>query len=443
MHQVLPDFESLDEIVHQYGEGATLARLAWTPQYNLKLERRLARVTCPSLVVRAEDDRLIPDEMAERYAELLPNSRIETIPGTGHALARRAAGEGRRRDRRLHPGGRAPMNKLDFYLFHLMPYPYIPPGEEIESTWVTLPNSHYDPKVGHRLYNEYLEQLIAGEKLGYDGAVRERAPPERVRHDALAEHHGVLPRREDRAHPDRRDRQRAAAACATRVRVAEEIAMLDVISGGRIISGFVRGTGMEYYSYAANPSYSQERFWEAHDLIIKAWTEPGPFALAGQALPPAVREPVAAAAPAAAPAGLAAGLRLDGDDQEGGRAALSVHDGVRAAVVHEGELRHVPARGRGGRLRGLAQAARGGDPDLRRRDRGAGAPRGEAAHHVAVPERAEDPALPLVPARLHEQEVVRGHARREGQAQHEGPLRPDLRGAARGALHHRRARPRR
>jgi pimeloyl-ACP methyl ester carboxylesterase len=25
--------------------------------------------------------------MAERYAELLPNSRVETIPGTGHALA--------------------------------------------------------------------------------------------------------------------------------------------------------------------------------------------------------------------------------------------------------------------------------------------------------------------------------------------------------------------
>ena len=58
------------------------------------------------------------------------------------------------------------MNKLDFYLFHLMPYPYIPPGEEIESTWVTLSNRHYDPKVGHALYNEYLEQLILGEKLG-------------------------------------------------------------------------------------------------------------------------------------------------------------------------------------------------------------------------------------------------------------------------------------
>jgi pimeloyl-ACP methyl ester carboxylesterase len=87
MHQVLPDFESLEEIVHQYGEGATLARLAWTSQYDLKLETRLRRVVCPALVVRAEHDRLICDEMAERYAELLPNARIETIPGTGHALA--------------------------------------------------------------------------------------------------------------------------------------------------------------------------------------------------------------------------------------------------------------------------------------------------------------------------------------------------------------------
>ena len=87
MADYLPDFESLDEVVHQYGEMATLARLAWNPQYNLKLERRLQRVTCPSLVVRAEHDRLIPDEMAERYAELLPESRVATVPGTGHAMA--------------------------------------------------------------------------------------------------------------------------------------------------------------------------------------------------------------------------------------------------------------------------------------------------------------------------------------------------------------------
>ena len=173
------------------------------------------------------------------------------------------------------------MNKLDFYAFHLMPYPFIPPGEEIESTWVTLPNSHYDPKVGHRLYNEYLEQLIAAEKLGYDGV-------------CVNEHHqnayGTMPSpnimaaylaAQDRAHPDRDHRQRAAASRKSG-RVAEEVAMLDVISAGRIISGFVRGTGMEYHSYGANPSYSQERFWEAHDLIIRAWTEPGPFEWEGK-----------------------------------------------------------------------------------------------------------------------------------------------------------------
>ena len=61
------------------------------------------------------------------------------------------------------------------------------------------------------------------------------------------------------------------------VRVAEEIAMLDLISGGRIISGFVRGTGIEQLSTNANPAYNRERFEEAFALIKKTWTVPGPF----------------------------------------------------------------------------------------------------------------------------------------------------------------------
>ena len=55
-------------------------------------------------------------------------------------------------------------------------------------------------------------------------------------------------------------------------RVAEELAMLDVITKGRVISGMVVGTGMEYFSYNINPTYARERFHEAHDLIVKAWT---------------------------------------------------------------------------------------------------------------------------------------------------------------------------
>jgi alkanesulfonate monooxygenase SsuD/methylene tetrahydromethanopterin reductase-like flavin-dependent oxidoreductase (luciferase family) len=58
--------------------------------------------------------------------------------------------------------------------------------------------------------------------------------------------------------------------------------MLDNLSRGRIICGFVRGIGAEYHSTGVNPYFSHERFHEAHDLIVKAWTQPGPFAFDGQ-----------------------------------------------------------------------------------------------------------------------------------------------------------------
>src|SRR3989475_2611102 len=59
------------------------------------------------------------------------------------------------------------------------------------------------------------------------------------------------------------------------LRIAEEIAMLDVVSGGRVISGFVRGISAEYFSTAMNPAHSRERFYEAAELILRAWTEAG------------------------------------------------------------------------------------------------------------------------------------------------------------------------
>jgi alkanesulfonate monooxygenase SsuD/methylene tetrahydromethanopterin reductase-like flavin-dependent oxidoreductase (luciferase family) len=53
------------------------------------------------------------------------------------------------------------------------------------------------------------------------------------------------------------------------------------LSQGRIIAGFVRGIGSEYRSSGTNPYFSHKRFREAHDLIIRVWTEPGPFAFDG------------------------------------------------------------------------------------------------------------------------------------------------------------------
>jgi alkanesulfonate monooxygenase SsuD/methylene tetrahydromethanopterin reductase-like flavin-dependent oxidoreductase (luciferase family) len=66
------------------------------------------------------------------------------------------------------------------------------------------------------------------------------------------------------------------------VRVAEEFAMLDTLSGGRLIAGMLRGTTNEYVTYGVNPAESRERFAEALDLIVRAWTEPQPFGWLGR-----------------------------------------------------------------------------------------------------------------------------------------------------------------
>jgi alkanesulfonate monooxygenase SsuD/methylene tetrahydromethanopterin reductase-like flavin-dependent oxidoreductase (luciferase family) len=66
------------------------------------------------------------------------------------------------------------------------------------------------------------------------------------------------------------------------VRLAEELAMIDMISKGRLVSGFVRGGGQEQLAAGVNPAYNRERFEEAHELIVRAWTEVGPFRFEGK-----------------------------------------------------------------------------------------------------------------------------------------------------------------
>ncbi len=173
------------------------------------------------------------------------------------------------------------MNALDFYAFNTIHYPYLPPPDERTSQWVTLSNKYFDPRLGYKTYTEQLAISAAAEKFGYDGTL-------------VNEHHstawGIQPAPNlsamhivaNTSHIPVGIIGNALPLHSNPVRVAEEIAMLDVVSGGRIISGFVVGTGMEYYSQPVSPAYARERFWEAHDLIIKAWTEDGPFAWEGE-----------------------------------------------------------------------------------------------------------------------------------------------------------------
>ncbi|HWI23165.1 MAG TPA: hypothetical protein VNT22_11210, partial [Baekduia sp.] len=62
----------------------------WNPRYDYRLERRLARVSCPTSVITPDEDRLVPRVFAERYAELITGARLVTISDertpTGHGV---------------------------------------------------------------------------------------------------------------------------------------------------------------------------------------------------------------------------------------------------------------------------------------------------------------------------------------------------------------------
>ena len=79
-----PDVDALLAI---YRDQTALARFTWAPfMANPKLERRLPRITAPTLVLWPEQDRIVPREHAERYAERIPGAVLRTIPDCGHAL---------------------------------------------------------------------------------------------------------------------------------------------------------------------------------------------------------------------------------------------------------------------------------------------------------------------------------------------------------------------
>ena len=59
--------------------------------------------------------------------------------------------------------------------------------------------------------------------------------------------------------------------------MAEELAMIDMISGGRLVPGWVRGAGSEQFSNNANPAYNREILQRGARLSSQAWTRPGPF----------------------------------------------------------------------------------------------------------------------------------------------------------------------
>ena len=146
---------------------------------------------------------------------------------------------------------------------------------------LTFSNSHFDPKLASEMYNSYLDEYEFSEEMGFDGLM-------------LNEHHNT-----PTCLGATMNIEAAILARITKkpkivllgnplpifdnpIRLAEELAEIDMISRGRLVSGFVRGTGVESLATNTNPLFNRERFEEAHDLVIKTWTTPGPFRWEGK-----------------------------------------------------------------------------------------------------------------------------------------------------------------
>lgn len=173
---------------------------------------------------------------------------------------------------------------MKFHWFHLVPWLHLTDdfAQRHRSVWVDLDYRLYDPERGNALYPEYLDELEFAERCGFDGI-------------CVNEHHsnayGLMPSPNLMAAALARRTERAAivvmgnfiALYNQPLRVAEEFAMLDILSGGRLIAGFPVGTSMDTnFAYGANPTQLRERYYEAHDLILACWTRKDTFHFNGK-----------------------------------------------------------------------------------------------------------------------------------------------------------------
>ena len=162
-------------------------------------------------------------------------------------------------------------------VWHFSEMAYHPAWEELgNSLRNVVPSSAYDPKVRAELNHRYLDEWALCDELGINIMVNEHHTTVTCATSICTIPMTILAR----------ETKNVRLLClgmpiANRmdaVRVAEEYAMLDVISRGRLEMGLVKGAPFEVSPANCNPATLMERFWEAHDLILKALnTHDGPF----------------------------------------------------------------------------------------------------------------------------------------------------------------------
>ena len=165
---------------------------------------------------------------------------------------------------------------MKFSYTHHMPYTGI---EKVGQDW-PVANKQFSPDEGVRIFRAGIDTKVFAEECGFDWIGNN-------------EHHmspyGLMPNPNligacvaERTSKSMILQSGNIVPIVNPIRVAEEYAMLDMISGGRLVAGFMRGIPHEYVAYNVAPSESYGRMNEAIELIKKAWTEPEPFGWEGE-----------------------------------------------------------------------------------------------------------------------------------------------------------------
>jgi len=162
-------------------------------------------------------------------------------------------------------------------VWHFSEMAYHPAWEHLGDSYrVVVPNRLFDPKIGADLYHRYLDEWALCDGLGINIMTNEHHATATCADSVCTIPMAILARETKSVRllalgmpiGNRNDP----------VRVAEEYSMIDVISRGRLDMGFVKGVPFEISPANTNPADLTDRFWEAHDLILKAMTShDGPF----------------------------------------------------------------------------------------------------------------------------------------------------------------------
>lgn len=164
---------------------------------------------------------------------------------------------------------------MDVYHFSEQPY-HEAWDSDTDSLRVTYPNRHCDPVVAADVINQRLDEWQLCDELGLNIMVNEHHSSATCLSASATIPLAMLARQTSRARllglgfP--------IAMRPDPVRLAEELAYIDVVSRGRLEIGFVKGAPYEVSPANANPVKITQRFWDAHDLIQRALTDhDGPF----------------------------------------------------------------------------------------------------------------------------------------------------------------------